>query len=75
MSEMGDAARVIREEARRALAEAPAVRMATVTQGSPLMARCDGAGTPVRVRAYVCAPKVGQRVALLRSGSSFYLLG
>ena len=48
MSEMGDAARAIREEARKALAEAPAVRMATVTQGSPLMAR---AASPISLTA------------------------
>lgn len=73
--EMARAARAIRAEAERAASLGPTVRMATVTQADPLMARCDGASTPVRVRAYVCSPQAGQRVALLRSGTAFYLLG
>ena len=73
--EMARAALAIRAEAERAASLGPTVRMATVTQADLLMARCDGASTPVRVRAYVCSPQAGQRVALLRSGTAFYLLG
>lgn len=75
MREMYEAAMAIRAEAERAAAGAPSVRMATVSSASPLEAVCDGSTRPVAVRAYVCAPKAGQRVALLRSGSTFYLLG
>lgn len=75
MSEMYEAAVAIRAEADRAAARAPSVRMATVSSASPLMAVCDGASEPVAVRAYISEPKAGQRVALLRSGSTFYLLG
>lgn len=75
MSEMSETALAIRAEADRAAARAPSVRMATVSSESPLEAVCDGSTRPVAVRAYVCAPKAGQRVALLRSGSTFYLLG
>lgn len=75
MSEMAEAAAAIRTEADRALAKAPAVRMATVSSVSPLEAVCDGSTVAVGVRAYVLRPETGQRVALLRSGSAFYLLG
>lgn len=73
--EMSEAARAIREQADKAASKAPAVRMATVSATGPLRAVCDGSTEPVAVRAYISAPKVGQRVALLRSGSAFYLLG
>lgn len=73
--EMYEAARAIRSQAERAASKAPAVRMATVSATDPLRAVCDGSTEPVAVRAYISAPKAGQRVALLRSGSAFYLLG
>lgn len=72
---MYETAMAIRAEAERASARAPSVRMATVHSEDPLEAVCDGSTRPVAVRAYVCKPKAGQRVALLRSGSTFYLLG
>lgn len=75
MSEMADAAAAIRAEADRVLSKAPTVRMATVSSTSPLEAVCDGSTVAVAVRAYVLRPEAGQRVALLRSGSAFYLLG
>lgn len=72
---MHRAALAIRAEAERAAARSPTVRMATVVSADPLRAVCDGSSQPVDVRAYVVAPTAGQRVALLRSGSAFYLLG
>ena len=74
--EMRLAAALIHEEAEKAAAKAsPVVRMATVTSLEPLQARPDGSTATVSVNALLLAPEVGRRVALLRCGSQFYLLG
>lgn len=76
MNEMEQTAALIRGEAEKAAARAaPAVRMATVTGTEPLEARPDGSTATVSVNALLLTPKAGQRVALLRCGSQFYLLG